>query len=177
MIQRSVRSGGSCRTDRTMWVVRSDEDGDGRTKMGTNPDSLCDRCIRIIFTLAADLMNLGCMLYWFVFVYSFCTNVGTSLFCCPVAFVFLMSRLDGATPLLPSIISFVCSYALYEMLSSLTQPRHPRRWGGKERQQEGGARKCAPNQWGPGLEQIYSTGASHARSMIRVPWAMPGRHP
>ena len=24
--------------DQTMWVVRSDEDGDGRTKMGTNPD-------------------------------------------------------------------------------------------------------------------------------------------
>ena len=23
-----------------MWVVRSDEDGDGRTKMGTNPDTL-----------------------------------------------------------------------------------------------------------------------------------------
>ena len=42
MRQRPVRSGGSCgsgRTDRTMWVVRSDEDGDGRTKMGTNPDS------------------------------------------------------------------------------------------------------------------------------------------
>ena len=36
--QRPVRSGGSSRTDRTMWVVQSDEDGDGRTKMGTNPD-------------------------------------------------------------------------------------------------------------------------------------------
>ena len=36
--QRPVRSGGSGRTDQTMWVVRSDEDGDGRTKMGTNPD-------------------------------------------------------------------------------------------------------------------------------------------
>ena len=35
---RPVRSGGSGWTDRTMWVVRSDEDGDGRTKMGTNPD-------------------------------------------------------------------------------------------------------------------------------------------
>ena len=23
---------------RTMWVVRSDEDGDGQTKMGANPD-------------------------------------------------------------------------------------------------------------------------------------------
>ena len=36
--QRPVRSGGSGgsgRTDRTMWVVQSDEDGDGRTKMGT----------------------------------------------------------------------------------------------------------------------------------------------
>ena len=37
--QRPVRSGGSDRTDRTMWVVQSDEDGDGRTKMGTNPDT------------------------------------------------------------------------------------------------------------------------------------------
>ena len=37
--QRPVRSGGSGQTDRTMWVVRSDEDGDGRTKMGTNPDT------------------------------------------------------------------------------------------------------------------------------------------
>ena len=36
---RPVRSGGSGRTDRTMWVVRSDEDGDGWTKMGTNPDT------------------------------------------------------------------------------------------------------------------------------------------
>ena len=35
---RPVRSGGSGRPDRTMWVVQSDEDGDGRTKMGTNPD-------------------------------------------------------------------------------------------------------------------------------------------
>ena len=43
MRQRPVRSGGSGgsgRTDRTMWVVRSDEDGDGRTKMGTNPDRI-----------------------------------------------------------------------------------------------------------------------------------------
>ena len=41
MRQRPVRSGGSGgsgRTDWTMWVVQSDEDGDGRTKMGTNPD-------------------------------------------------------------------------------------------------------------------------------------------
>ena len=37
--QRPVRSGGSGWTDQTMWVVRSDKDGDGRTKMGTNPDS------------------------------------------------------------------------------------------------------------------------------------------
>ena len=36
--QRPVRSGGSDWTDRTMWVVWSDEDGDGRMKMGTNPD-------------------------------------------------------------------------------------------------------------------------------------------
>ena len=39
--QRPVRSGGSGgsgQTDRTMWVVRSDEDGDGRMKMGMNPD-------------------------------------------------------------------------------------------------------------------------------------------
>ena len=49
--QRPVRSGGSDRMDRTMWVVRSDKDGmarrrwgrpdedrDGRTNMGTNPD-------------------------------------------------------------------------------------------------------------------------------------------
>ena len=33
--QRPVRSGGSGRTDRMMWVVRPDKDGDGRTKMGT----------------------------------------------------------------------------------------------------------------------------------------------
>ena len=33
--QRPVRSGGSGRTDRMMWVVQSDEDGDGWTKMGT----------------------------------------------------------------------------------------------------------------------------------------------
>ena len=32
---RSGGSGGSGRTDRTMWVVRLDEDGDGQTKMGT----------------------------------------------------------------------------------------------------------------------------------------------
>ena len=38
--QRLVRSGGSGRMDRMMWVVRSDEDGDGRTKMGTNPDKI-----------------------------------------------------------------------------------------------------------------------------------------
>ena len=37
--QRPVRSGGSGGMDRTMWVVRSDEDGDGRMKMGTNPDT------------------------------------------------------------------------------------------------------------------------------------------
>ena len=45
--QRPVRSGGSggsSRTDRTMWVVRSDEDGDGRMKMGTNPDKGYQRC-------------------------------------------------------------------------------------------------------------------------------------
>ena len=36
--RRPVRSGGSGWPDQTMWVVRSDEDGDGRTKMGTNPD-------------------------------------------------------------------------------------------------------------------------------------------
>ena len=35
---RSGGSGGSGRTDQTMWVVRSDEDGDSRTKMGMNPD-------------------------------------------------------------------------------------------------------------------------------------------
>ena len=39
MRQRPVRSGGSGWLDRMMWVVRSDEGGDGRTKMGTNPDS------------------------------------------------------------------------------------------------------------------------------------------
>ena len=33
--QRPVRSSVSDRTDRMMWVVQSDEDGDGRTKMGT----------------------------------------------------------------------------------------------------------------------------------------------
>ena len=33
--QRLVRSGGSGQTDQTMWVVWSDEDGDGQTKMGT----------------------------------------------------------------------------------------------------------------------------------------------
>ena len=38
MRQRPVRSGGSGQTDWTMWVVQSDEGGDGRTKMGTNPD-------------------------------------------------------------------------------------------------------------------------------------------
>ena len=46
MRQRPVRSGGSGRPDRMMWVVQSDEGGDGRTdeggdgrmKMGTNPD-------------------------------------------------------------------------------------------------------------------------------------------
>ena len=38
MRQRPVRSGGSSRTDWMMWVVRSDEGGDGRTKMGMNPD-------------------------------------------------------------------------------------------------------------------------------------------
>ena len=36
--QRPVRSGGSGGSGQTMWVVRSDKDGDGRTKMGTNPD-------------------------------------------------------------------------------------------------------------------------------------------
>ena len=35
---RPVRSGGSGRTDRMMWVVQSDEGGDSRTKMDTNPD-------------------------------------------------------------------------------------------------------------------------------------------
>ena len=38
MRQRPVRSGGSGWPDRMMWVVRSDEGGDGRTKMGMNPD-------------------------------------------------------------------------------------------------------------------------------------------
>ena len=38
MRQRPVRSGGDGRPDWMMWVVRSDEGGDGRTKMGTNPD-------------------------------------------------------------------------------------------------------------------------------------------
>ena len=33
--QRLVRSGGSGRTDWTMWVVWPDEEGDGRMKMGT----------------------------------------------------------------------------------------------------------------------------------------------
>ena len=33
--QRLVRSGGSGQTDQTMWVVQSDEDEDGRMKMGT----------------------------------------------------------------------------------------------------------------------------------------------
>ena len=32
--QRPVRSGGSSGTDQMMWVVRSDEDRDGQTKMG-----------------------------------------------------------------------------------------------------------------------------------------------
>ena len=41
MRQRPVRSGGSGQPDRMMWVVRSDEGGDGRTKMGTNPDRMC----------------------------------------------------------------------------------------------------------------------------------------
>ena len=36
--QRLVRSGESGRMDWMMWVVRPDEDGDGRMKMGTNPD-------------------------------------------------------------------------------------------------------------------------------------------
>ena len=36
--QRPVRSGGSGQMDRMMWVVWPDEDGDGRTKMGMNPD-------------------------------------------------------------------------------------------------------------------------------------------
>ena len=36
--QRPVRSGGSSQTDRTMWVVRLDKDGDGWMKMGMNPD-------------------------------------------------------------------------------------------------------------------------------------------
>ena len=39
MRQRPVRSGGSSQPDQMMWVVRSDEGGDGRTKMGTNPDT------------------------------------------------------------------------------------------------------------------------------------------
>ena len=38
--QRPVRSGGSGWMDQTMWVVWSDEDGDGRTKMGMNPDTI-----------------------------------------------------------------------------------------------------------------------------------------
>ena len=38
MRQRLVRSSGSSQLDRMMWVVRSDEGGDGRTKMGMNPD-------------------------------------------------------------------------------------------------------------------------------------------
>ena len=46
---------------------------------------------------------------------------------------------------------------------------------GARRDGRGGARKCAPNQWGPGPEQIYSTAAGHARSVIRVTWATPGR--
>ena len=50
--QRPVRSGGSGgsgQMDRTMWVVRSDKDGDGRTKMGTNPDTLgfTKQCVRL----------------------------------------------------------------------------------------------------------------------------------
>ena len=53
MRQRPVRSGGSSRTDRTMWVVRSDEGGDGRTKMGTNPDSPALR-------VAPAWVGLGC---------------------------------------------------------------------------------------------------------------------
>ena len=32
--QRLVRSSGSSQTDRMMWVVQLDEDGDGRMKMG-----------------------------------------------------------------------------------------------------------------------------------------------
>ena len=39
MRQRPVRSGGSSPPDQMMWVVRSDEGGDGQTKMGTNPDN------------------------------------------------------------------------------------------------------------------------------------------
>ena len=46
--QRPVRSGGSGRTDWTMWVVWSDEDGDGRTKRGTNPDTLRPRSLLLI---------------------------------------------------------------------------------------------------------------------------------
>ena len=35
---RSGRTGRMDRTDRMMWMVQPDEDGDGRMKMGTNPD-------------------------------------------------------------------------------------------------------------------------------------------
>ena len=53
--QRPVRSSGSGRTDQMMWVVWLDKDGDGRTKMGTNPDtfplgkSLEDRNIKLFY--------------------------------------------------------------------------------------------------------------------------------
>ena len=56
-----------------------------------------------------------------------------------------------------------------------------RRWGvrrdgsGARRDSRGGAHKYAPNQWGP-PEQIYSTAAGHARSVIWVTWATPGRN-
>ena len=57
-----------------------------------------------------------------------------------------------------------------------------RRWGvsrdssGARRDGRGGARKCTPNQWGPGPEQIYSTAAGRTRSVIQVTWATPGRN-
>lgn len=34
----------------------------------------CDGCPSIILTLTAGLLNLGRMMYWLVFLYSFCAN-------------------------------------------------------------------------------------------------------